>query len=83
MVRVIFKKCANTYITQAWFYGEGVTLPTKLEYDLTLVTAANDLADRWNASRDIDDPADLDFQPSDLDKLDSKQRSTCFVATYL
>ncbi|KAF8557163.1 hypothetical protein OG21DRAFT_1482437 [Imleria badia] len=46
-----------------------------LAYDLTLVTVANDLADRRNASRDIDDPAELNFQSSDLDKLDSKQRS--------
>ncbi|KAF8557162.1 hypothetical protein OG21DRAFT_1505592 [Imleria badia] len=68
-------KSLNTIDWDAWFYGEGVTLPTKLEYDLTLVTVANDLADRWNASRDIDDPAQLDFQPSDLDKLDSKQRT--------
>ncbi|KAH0826355.1 hypothetical protein J3R83DRAFT_5315 [Lanmaoa asiatica] len=58
----------------AWFYGEGVRLPTELEYDTTLVTAANDLADRWDASRDVDDPAELDFKASDLDNLDSNQR---------
>jgi leukotriene-A4 hydrolase len=59
---------------QAWFYGEGVTLPVKLEYDLTLVNASYSLADRWNASRDIDDLTKLDFKPSDLDDLNSNQR---------
>jgi leukotriene-A4 hydrolase len=59
---------------QAWFYGEGVTLPVKLEYDLTLVNAAYSLADRWNASRDTDDLTKLDFKPSDLDDLNSNQR---------
>ncbi|KAF8132825.1 peptidase family M1-domain-containing protein [Boletus edulis] len=58
----------------AWFYGEGVTLPVEMEYDLTLVTAAYDLADRWNATRDVDDPDQLDFKPSDIDPLDSNQR---------
>lgn len=74
MFRVLSKWRTSTRITQAWFYGEGVTLPTKLEYDLTLVTAANDLADRWDASRNIGDPAELDFKRSDIDALDSKQR---------
>ena len=60
---------------QTWFYGEGVTLPVKMEYDLTLVTAAYDLADRWNASRNVDDPSQLDFEPSDLEALGSNQRS--------
>ena len=55
-----------TYIAQAWFYGEGATLPVKLEYDLALVTAAYDLADRWNASRDVDDLSKLDPRPSEL-----------------
>ncbi|KAN0082871.1 hypothetical protein V8E55_008666 [Tylopilus felleus] len=67
-------KALDSIDWNAWFYGEGVTLPVKLEYDLTLVTAANDLADRWNASRDIGDPSELDFKASDLDRLDSKQR---------
>ncbi|KAG6370601.1 hypothetical protein JVT61DRAFT_11220 [Boletus reticuloceps] len=58
----------------AWFYGEGVTLPVEMEYDLTLVTAAYDLADRWNATRDVDDPDQLEFKPSDIDPLDSNQR---------
>lgn len=74
MFRVLFKRFTSKCITQAWFYGEGVTLPTKLEYDLTLVTAANDLADRWDASRNIDDPTELDFKSSDIDELNSKQR---------
>lgn len=63
----------NKHLSQAWFYGEGVTLPVTLEYDLTLVTAAYDLADRWNASRDFD-PGELDFKPSDIDPLGSNQR---------
>ncbi|KAF9218882.1 zincin [Gyrodon lividus] len=59
----------------AWLYGEGVTLPVQMEYDLTLTTAANNLADRWNASRNVADPIQLDFRTSDLDELDSKQRA--------
>lgn len=74
MFRVLLKRNTSTYIAQAWLYGEGVTLPVKLEYDLTLVNAAYDLADRWNASRDVDDPTQLDFKPSDLDTLGSNQR---------
>lgn len=83
MFRVSFKRCTSKYIAQAWFYGEGVTLPTKLEYDLTLVTAANDLADRWDASRNIDDPAELDFRSSDIDELNGKQRGDLFYDSLL
>lgn len=64
----------DTIDWRAWFYGEGVALPTELKYDLTLVSVAYDLADRWNASRDIGDPNKLDFQSSDLDEFGSKQR---------
>ena len=53
-------------------------LPIKLEYDSMPVTTANDLANRWDASRDVDDPPELDFKPSDLDKLNSKQRNELF-----
>ncbi|KAI9567862.1 hypothetical protein HD554DRAFT_2205270 [Boletus coccyginus] len=67
-------KALSSIDWDAWFYGEGVTLPVTLEYDLTLVTAAYDLADRWNASRDFD-PGEIDFKPSDIDPLDSNQRA--------
>jgi len=57
-----------------WLYGEGTTLPVTLEYNLTLVNAAYDLAKRWDASRDIQDPTQAGFQASDLDSLGSNQR---------
>jgi leukotriene-A4 hydrolase len=47
-----------------------------MEYDLTLATAANNLADRWNASRSVADQNQLDFKSSDLDELNSKQRGS-------
>ncbi|KAF8839796.1 zincin [Paxillus ammoniavirescens] len=59
----------------AWLYGEGVTLPVHMEYDLTLATAANNLADRWDASRSVADQTQLNFKSSDLDELNSKQRA--------
>ena len=74
MFRLSFKRFTSTYIAQAWFYGEGVTLPVTLEYDSTLVDAAYDLADRWNDARDVEDISELDFKPSDIDDLDSNQR---------
>ncbi|KAH7921995.1 hypothetical protein BV22DRAFT_1121755 [Leucogyrophana mollusca] len=57
-----------------WFNAEGLELPVELEYELTLVEAANDLADRWNASRAVTDLSKLDFNATDLDVLDANQR---------
>ena len=66
------------YLAQEWLYGEGITLPVTLGYDLTLVNAAYDLAKRWDASRAIQDPSQAGFQPSDIDGLDSNQRGTSY-----
>jgi leukotriene-A4 hydrolase len=60
---------------QAWFYGEGLELPIKMEYDLTLAEQAYALAERWNDSRDILDITQLDFKESDLRGFDSNQIS--------
>jgi leukotriene-A4 hydrolase len=47
-----------------------------MEYDLTLVNAAYELADRWYESRHTTDTSKLDFRASDLDSLDANQRGT-------
>ncbi|KAH7908136.1 hypothetical protein BJ138DRAFT_1208110 [Hygrophoropsis aurantiaca] len=56
-----------------WLNGEGMTLPVVMEYDLTLVEAANKLADRWDASRGSE-VSKIDFKPADLDTLNANQR---------
>ncbi|EGN94342.1 hypothetical protein SERLA73DRAFT_188178 [Serpula lacrymans var. lacrymans S7.3] len=58
----------------AWFYGEGLALPVKMEYDMTLAKEANQLAERWDASRAISDITKLEFQSSDIDVMDAKQK---------
>ncbi|KAI0089961.1 metalloprotease [Irpex rosettiformis] len=58
----------------AWFYGEGLLLPVKLEYDTSLAEAAYALADRWNASRSTTDLTKLDFETSDVDNFNSNQK---------
>jgi len=57
----------------AWFYGDGLELPVKMEYDLTLAEQAYTLAERWNSSRNTLDVSQLDFKESDLAELDSNQ----------
>ncbi|KAF9476002.1 zincin [Pholiota conissans] len=57
----------------AWFYGEGVELPVKMEYDLTLAQAAYKLAERWDAARDTAEIPKLDFKKSDLEDFNSNQ----------
>ncbi|KIM39154.1 hypothetical protein M413DRAFT_447486 [Hebeloma cylindrosporum] len=56
----------------AWLYGEGVELPVKMDYDLTLAETAYKLAERWDAAREIDIP-NLDFNESDLKDFNSNQ----------
>jgi len=56
-----------------WFYGEGIELPVKLEYDTSLATKAQDLAARWHEARSID-IAKLGFSVSDLDSFNSNQK---------
>lgn len=61
----------------AWFYGEGVELPVKMDYDLTLAKTAYNLAERWDAARETDIP-NLDFNESDLKDFNSNQIGLCF-----
>ncbi|GAA5957633.1 hypothetical protein JCM8115_001380 [Rhodotorula mucilaginosa] len=51
----------------AWFNGEGLELPVKMEYDTTLADRAYSLASSWHSSRTLSD-ADLarKFSASDL-----------------
>jgi leukotriene-A4 hydrolase len=69
-------------VPQAWFYGQGLELPVKMEYDLTLAEQAYALAERWNSSRDMLDPSRLDFKASDLKEFDSNQISTYFLTIF-
>ncbi|KAI0685548.1 hypothetical protein BC835DRAFT_1289940 [Cytidiella melzeri] len=57
----------------AWLYGEGLTLPAEVKYDTTLVTAAYDLAARWNKARDSSDPKSS-FSASDVEAFSSNQK---------
>ncbi|KIJ64025.1 hypothetical protein HYDPIDRAFT_133351 [Hydnomerulius pinastri MD-312] len=67
-------KALDSVNWDAWLYGEGIKLPVEMEYDLTLATAANDLADRWHKSRDLN-VSKLDFKSEDIDQLDGKQQA--------
>ena len=58
---------------QAWFYGEGVELPVKVDVDLTLAKQAYTLADRWDAARTID-ISETTFSPADMDGFNSNQK---------
>lgn len=66
-------KALDSINWDAWFYGEGLELPVKMEYDLTLAEQAYSLAERWNSSRDTLDMAQLNFKESDLNEFDSNQ----------
>ncbi|KAH7910019.1 peptidase family M1-domain-containing protein [Hygrophoropsis aurantiaca] len=57
----------------AWLFGEGLTLPVEMEYDLSLVKQAYALAERWDASRAISDLSKLDFRSDDLKDMDTNQ----------
>ncbi|KII94452.1 hypothetical protein PLICRDRAFT_102250 [Plicaturopsis crispa FD-325 SS-3] len=58
----------------AWLYGEGLTLPVELEYDVTLAKQAYALAERWDASRSVTDVSQLDFQAADIEGFNSNQK---------
>lgn len=58
---------------QAWFYGEGVELPVKVDVDLTLAKQAYALADRWDAARAVD-ISETTFSPADMDGFNSNQK---------
>ncbi|OCH94213.1 metalloprotease [Obba rivulosa] len=57
----------------AWFYGEGLSLPVEVEYDMTLAKQAYALAEKWDASRSSD-VSQLDFKGSDVDGLTTNQQ---------
>lgn len=61
---------------QAWFYGEGLELPVKMEYDLTLAQQAYELAEKWHSSRSEAEVSKLPFGPKDLDNFNSNQKGT-------
>ncbi|KAI5118514.1 hypothetical protein M0805_007683 [Coniferiporia weirii] len=67
-------KALDSVDWHAWFYGEGLSLPVEMEYDLTLAEQAYRLADRWDASRE-EDIRLLDFKATDLDTFDSNQKA--------
>lgn len=56
----------------AWLHGEGLELPVKMEYDLTLAEASYALAKRWEDSRSTA-ISELDFGAGDLKHFDSNQ----------
>ncbi|KAF9221293.1 hypothetical protein BS17DRAFT_845564 [Gyrodon lividus] len=55
-----------------WFFGEGLTLPVPIEYDMTLAFESYALAQRWDKSR-ATEVSKLDFGPSDLNNMDANQ----------
>jgi len=70
-------KALDSVNWDAWFYGEGVELPVKMDYDLTLAQKAYKLAKRWDAAREID-ISKVDFTKSDLKEFNSNQIGLCF-----
>ncbi|RDB24666.1 Leukotriene A-4 hydrolase [Hypsizygus marmoreus] len=66
-------KALDSVDWDAWFYGEGLELPVKMEYDLTLAKQAYELAERWDNARTKGDVAKLGFKDSDLDGFNSNQ----------
>jgi len=63
----------NSVDWTAWLHGEGLKLPVEMEYDLTLAKQAYELAERWDASRAMDDTSRLDFKDSDLEEFNTNQ----------
>ncbi|KAF9448831.1 hypothetical protein P691DRAFT_775108 [Macrolepiota fuliginosa MF-IS2] len=66
-------KALDSIDWNAWFYGEGLELPVKLDFDTTLATQAYALAERWDAARSTSDPSGLDFKETDLQGFDGNQ----------
>lgn len=63
-----------TLSMQAWLHGEGLELPVKMEYDLSLAETAYALAKRWDSSRGTT-ISQLDFNAKDLENFDTNQIS--------
>lgn len=57
---------------KAWFFGEGLELPVKMEYDSTLAEQAYALAKRWDSARDTD-LSQLDFKETDIADFTANQ----------
>ncbi|KAF6765906.1 peptidase family M1-domain-containing protein [Ephemerocybe angulata] len=66
-------KALDSVDWNAWFYGEGIDLPVKMEYDSTLAKEAYGLAGRWDAARSVEDVGRLHFSESDVEKMDTNQ----------
>ncbi|KAL0950506.1 hypothetical protein HGRIS_007315 [Hohenbuehelia grisea] len=66
-------KALDSVDWNAWFYGEGLELPVKMEYDISLAEEAYKLAERWDASRSQSDITKLGFKNSDLKSFNSNQ----------
>ncbi|GJJ13844.1 hypothetical protein Clacol_008101 [Clathrus columnatus] len=65
-------KLLDTIDWQAWFYGEGITLPVDMPYDTTLVEQAYALATSWDSSRDLI-VSELTFKADDLKDFNGNQ----------
>jgi len=67
----------------AWFYGEGLSLPVKPVYDDTLAKPPYELAEKWDRARAVDVSA-LTFTPADVAAFDSNQKVVFLerLATY-
>ncbi|KAH9949467.1 hypothetical protein B0H21DRAFT_728077 [Amylocystis lapponica] len=68
-------KALDSVDWNAWLYGEGVTLPVEMEYDLTLAQQAYALAEKWDAARSVADISQLKFKETDLDGFNSNQKA--------
>ncbi|KAF8899673.1 peptidase family M1-domain-containing protein [Mucidula mucida] len=58
----------------AWFHGEGLSLPVDMKYDTSLADKAYELAEKWDAARDSE-VADLRFTAHDVDSFSSLQKN--------
>ncbi|KAF8839904.1 hypothetical protein BDN67DRAFT_1054580 [Paxillus ammoniavirescens] len=65
-------KALNEISWDEWFFGEGLTLPVTMEYDMTLASESYALAQRWDESRDTE-VSKTDFDASDLKNMDANQ----------
>ena len=68
----------NSLRSQAWFFGQGESLPVEPEYDTTLAEAAYALAKRWDESRSRD-TSSLKFSKEDLDDFNSNQKGARYM----
>ncbi|GLB36698.1 putative leukotriene A4 hydrolase, C-terminal [Lyophyllum shimeji] len=66
-------KALDSVDWKAWFYGEGLSLPVEMDYDVTLATQAYALAAQWDAARSTSDVSQLKFTGSDIEGFNSNQ----------